>query len=70
MNLVEAIISNAQDDLYKSDYQSELINDLYDRSTEKEQKVIDMLLIYLCGWELPSLREVTDEEGSSNDPAL
>ena len=58
MNLIEAIINNAQDDLYKSNYQSELINNLYDNSTEIERKTINLLLIYLCGWELPSLREL------------
>jgi len=56
MNLIELIISEAQNDEENSNNQSERLEGLYDGADDKGKQLIDDALICICGWSLPSLR--------------
>ena len=62
MNLIQKIIEEALTDTDDSDYQSDLIIELYQNSSQEERKVLDELLVCICGWELKSLLKMTNDQ--------
>ena len=56
MNLIELIISEAQNDEENSNNQSTLLERLYNKADDNGKQLLDDALICICGWSLPSLR--------------
>lgn len=65
MNLVEKIIVEAQTDTDDSDYQSDLIIELFEKASLDERKALNELLICICGWEFKSLIAILEEHENS-----
>jgi hypothetical protein len=57
MNLIEIILSEAQNDDEDTSDQSDRLNQLYDSADEKGKQLIDDALICICGWSMSSLIE-------------
>ena len=60
MNLIQKILEEALTDTDDSDHQSDLVIELYQNATQEERKVLDELLVCICGWELKSLLKMMD----------
>ena len=54
--LIDAVAKQMQDDDEDRAKQSNLLEHLYDNSTDMQREAIDKALICICGWSLDSLR--------------
>ena len=61
MDLIEMIVSEAQEDMDDSGRQSRLISELFENASPEERKAMNELLVCICGWQFESLQNMLDE---------